>query len=49
MDNVAWRCPVCGYEAKTTEEMDAHVEQTGHMIHEGDMPSGNIGNPGKED
>jgi hypothetical protein len=45
----SWQCPVCGYEAKTTSEMDRHLKETGHVLEEGIPSSGDIGNPDKKD
>ena len=42
-----WICPECGFQAADEEEMDKHIQDTGHVLHEGEPPSGNIGNPDK--
>ena len=43
-----WLCPVCGYEAKSAQDMDNHIKQSGHVLEEGEPVSGDIGNPDKK-
>lgn len=28
-----WKCPICGFEAKTPDEQDNHMLNTGHLTY----------------
>lgn len=51
MNDNDWKCPVCGYYAGSGDEMDKHIEETGHLAQATteDAGTNNYVNSDKED